>query len=28
MVTIPLIIVFLALRKYIIRGVGRSGTKG
>ena len=28
MVTIPLIIVFLALRKYIIRGVGRAGTKG
>jgi len=28
MVTIPLIIVFLALRKYIISGVGRSGIKG
>lgn len=28
MVTIPLIIVFLALRKYIIKGVGRAGTKG
>lgn len=27
-VTVPLIIVFLALRKYIISGVGRSGTKG
>jgi len=28
LVTIPLLIVFLALRKYIIRGVGRSGIKG
>ncbi len=28
MVTIPLIIVFLLLRKYIISGVGRSGIKG
>lgn len=27
-VTVPLIIVFLAFKKYIIRGVGRSGTKG
>ena len=27
-VTVPLLIVFLALKKYIIRGVGRSGTKG
>jgi ABC-type glycerol-3-phosphate transport system permease component len=27
-VTIPLIIVFLLLRKYIMSGVGRSGTKG
>jgi len=27
-VTVPLIIVFLALRKYIIRGVGSAGTKG
>ena len=28
LVTVPLLIVFLALKKYIIRGVGRSGTKG
>jgi ABC-type glycerol-3-phosphate transport system permease component len=28
LVTVPLIIVFLALRKYIVNGVGRSGTKG
>ncbi len=28
MVTIPLIIVFLLLRKYIMSGVGRSGIKG
>ncbi len=28
MVTVPLIIVFLLLRKYIMSGVGRSGTKG
>lgn len=28
LVTVPLLIVFLALRKYIIRGVGRSGIKG
>lgn len=28
LVTVPLIIVFLLLRKYIIKGVGRSGTKG
>ncbi|MDO9629660.1 MAG: carbohydrate ABC transporter permease [Acholeplasmataceae bacterium] len=28
LVTIPLIIVFLLLRKYIMSGVGRSGTKG
>lgn len=28
LVTIPLIVVFLALRKYIVSGVGRSGTKG
>ena len=28
LVTVPLIIVFLALRKYIMSGVGRSGTKG
>jgi multiple sugar transport system permease protein len=27
-VTIPLIVVFLLLRKYIMSGVGRSGTKG
>lgn len=27
-VTVPLLIVFLALKKYIIKGVGRSGTKG
>lgn len=27
-VTIPLVIVFLLLRKYIMTGVGRSGTKG
>lgn len=27
-VTVPLVIVFLALKKYIIRGVGTSGTKG
>ena len=27
-VTVPLIIVFLLLRKYIMSGVGRSGTKG
>lgn len=27
-VTIPLLVVFLTLRKYIITGVGRSGTKG
>lgn len=27
-VTIPIIIVFLLLRKYIMAGVGRSGTKG
>lgn len=27
-VTVPLIIVFLSLKKYIISGVGRSGTKG
>lgn len=27
-VTIPLLIVFLALRKFIMSGVGRSGTKG
>lgn len=27
-VTLPLLLVFLTLRKYIIRGVGRSGTKG
>ncbi len=27
-VTVPLLIVFLSLKKYIIRGVGRSGTKG
>lgn len=27
-VTVPLIIVFLLLRKYIMNGVGRSGTKG
>lgn len=27
-VTVPLVIVFLLLRKYIMRGVGRSGTKG
>lgn len=28
LVTVPLIIVFLTLRKYIMSGVGRSGTKG
>jgi ABC-type glycerol-3-phosphate transport system permease component len=28
LVTIPLIVVFLLLRKYIMSGVGRSGTKG
>lgn len=28
LVTVPLLIIFLALRKYIIRGVGRAGTKG
>lgn len=28
LVTVPLIIVFLVLRKYIMSGVGRSGTKG
>ena len=28
LVTVPLLIVFLALRKYIMSGVGRSGTKG
>lgn len=28
LVTVPLIIVFLLLKKYIVRGVGRSGTKG
>jgi ABC-type glycerol-3-phosphate transport system permease component len=27
-VTVPLVIIFLLLRKYIMRGVGRSGTKG
>lgn len=27
-VTVPLLIVFLVFKKYIIRGVGRSGTKG
>ncbi len=27
-VTVPLLIVFLALRKFIMSGVGRSGTKG
>lgn len=27
-VTVPLIIIFLLLRKYIMTGVGRSGTKG
>jgi len=27
-VTIPLLIIFFMLKKYIIRGVGRSGTKG
>jgi ABC-type glycerol-3-phosphate transport system permease component len=27
-VTVPLVIVFLLLRKYIMTGVGRSGTKG
>ncbi len=27
-VTVPLIIIFLLLRKYIMSGVGRSGTKG
>lgn len=27
-VTVPLLIVFLSLKKYIIKGVGRSGTKG
>ncbi len=27
-VTVPLVIVFLLLRKYIMSGVGRSGTKG
>lgn len=28
LVTVPLLIVFLALRKFIMSGVGRSGTKG
>jgi len=28
MVTIPLLIVFFALKKYIMRGVSRSGIKG
>jgi multiple sugar transport system permease protein len=27
-VTIPILIVFLSLKKYIIRGVSRSGIKG
>jgi len=25
---VPLLIIFFSLKKYIIRGVGRSGTKG
>lgn len=28
LVTVPLLIIFFSLKKYIIRGVGRSGTKG
>ena len=28
MVTIPLLVLFLCFRKYIMRGVSRSGTKG
>lgn len=28
LVTLPLLIIFFSLKKYIIRGVGRSGTKG
>ena len=28
LVTVPLLIVFFSLKKYIIAGVGRSGTKG
>ena len=28
LVTIPLLIVFICLRKYIMRGVSRSGIKG
>jgi ABC-type glycerol-3-phosphate transport system permease component len=28
LVTVPLLIVFLSLRKYIMSGIGRSGTKG
>ena len=28
MVTVPLLIVFFALKKYIMRGVSRSGIKG
>ena len=27
-VTVPLLIIFFSMKKYIIRGVGRSGTKG
>jgi ABC-type glycerol-3-phosphate transport system permease component len=28
LVTVPLLIVFFALKKYIMSGIGRSGTKG
>jgi ABC-type glycerol-3-phosphate transport system permease component len=28
LVTVPLLIVFFSLKKYIVSGVGRSGTKG
>lgn len=28
LVTVPLLIIFFLLKKYIVRGVGRSGTKG